>query len=242
MVIKVSGEGKKETTLREILRGKWHTVRDTDADVWVMPLPYSKAEEKETDALRDGTRLIVGITDERFAEAARGRGCVLHCILKDDAYTAQNTLLSAEGAIFFAMTRADIALNDSACLVIGNGRLGTALYRMLTGLGARVTVAARRQTDLHEMPMEKLREALPRFDFVFNTVPSPILTRKELQNASNKTLFLELASAPYGIDGQAAKELGLQYALESGIPGRYCPGSSAMNIAEYLERSVLNHE
>ena len=242
MVIKVSGEGKKEATLREILCGKGHTVRETDADVWVLPLPYSKAEGKETDALRDGMRLIVGITDGRFEESARKRGCTLHCILKDDAYTAQNTLLSAEGAIYAAMAKADIALNGSACLVIGNGRLGTALYRMLTGLGAKAAVPARRQTDLREMPLEQLRGALPRFDFVFNTVPYPILKRYDLQNASQKTWFLELASAPYGIDGRAAKELGLQYALESGIPGRYCPGSSAKNIADYLERSVLNHE
>ena len=242
MVIKVSGKGKKEALLREILIKRGHTVQEADAAVWVLPLPYSNAEEKDLNVLRPGTHLIVGITDERLTEAARERGCCLHYLFEDDIYTARNTLLSAEGAVCAAMEKTEGALNGSSCLVIGNGRLGSALYRMLGGMGARVTAAARRKKEWNEVPLENLRDMLPRFDFVFNTVPHPILTEDILQNAAKETWFLELASAPYGIDEQAAKAIGLRYARESGIPGRYCPMASAENIADYLERSVINHE
>lgn len=242
MVIQIIGAGKKETQLREILQERGYTVRDGKPDILVLPLPFSTAEGNGSITLHDGEHLVYGIADNGTVKAAKRKGCVLHPILKDEAYNIRNTALSAEGAAFAAMSGTEGALNGSACLVIGNGLLGSALYRLLTGMGAHTVVAARRHTALGEMPLEQLAEALPKFDFVFNTVPFPVLTADTLRSASKSTLFLELASAPYGIDRQAAQELGLRYTLESAIPGRYCPKAAARNIADYLERSVLSHE
>ena len=53
---------------------------------------------------------------------------------------------------------------------------------------------------------------------------------------------MELSSAPYGIDRQAAERLGLLYRLESGIPGRYCPESAAQTLFRFLKREGLIHE
>lgn len=242
MVIRISGEGKKEAFLREMLRAEGHIVQEAEPDVWVLPIPFSAAEAREPEAVQGIKHLVLGKADKRFTEAAQRKGWKIHPILEDETYAAKNADLSAEGAVFAALSKTEDALAGSSCAVIGNGRLGTALHRILLGIGAQVSMAARRRTALDEMPMEQLAAALPRFDFVFNTVPFPVLTGDVLLHASPKTWFLELASAPYGIDRKAAEELGLRYALESGIPGRYCPKASARNIADYLERSVLKNE
>ena len=242
MVIRISGNGRKEALLRALLTQKGHTVREVQPDVWVLPLPFSSVEKSEWGALNVGAKIVMGIADEKTEEALRERGLAIYRILEDEAYTERNTLLSAEGALCAAMEMTDGALTGANCLVIGNGRLGTALCGMLKGLGARVTVAARRKTALGEAPLEALESLLTGCGFVFNTVPFPVLHSAVLRNASKDTCFLELASAPYGIDREAAAALGLRYSLESGIPGRYCPAAAARNIADYLERSVLSDE
>ena len=42
--------------------------------------------------------------------------------------------------------------------------------------------------------------SLKEFDFVFNTVPYPIIDSKLLKTAKEDCVFIELASYPYGID------------------------------------------
>ena len=54
-------------------------------------------------------------------------------------------------------------------------------------------------------------------------------------------LLMDLASAPWGIDREAARSVGVNAVLESGLPGRYCPRSAAALLMEYMEREgILN--
>ena len=112
-------------------------------------------------------------------------------------------------------------LNGSRCLVVGYGRIGKVLSNMLAGLGAKVTVAARRPSDLSWISLHGYQcldihkmEGNTDFDFVFNTVPALIFYRKLLSKLSTDCLCIELASTPGGFDFDAAEKLGISVIKE----------------------------
>lgn len=242
MRIYIAGHDAREAYLTELAKKKGHQVLfEGPWDVVILSLPRSDMPNDLADQLPDGQKIICGMTNESFDRMARERKWHLMRILKDEWYTQENAILSAEGAIYFAMQLAPFSLCGAKCAVLGYGRIGKALCGMLRGLGARVTVVARRAESRKEagkdsIPLEDLPKILPEIDILFNTIPSPVLGKEMLSLVSKDALLLELASAPYGIDLPAAQQMELRAWLESGIPGRYCPQSSAAAIMNYLER------
>lgn len=214
-------------------------------DVIILSIPRSSIAVEEALSWPEGQKIICGLTQNDFDALAGEKGWRLFRVLKDEAYTLCNAVLSAEGAVFAAMRQADFSLHQAACIVIGYGRIGKALTGMLRGLGAKVTVAARRRESRDEagkgsIAMEELPLSLPHAQLIFNTVPAPILGKEHLSLVNKDTLLIELASPPYGIDLSAAQEMGLRAWGEWGIPGRYCPKSAAQILTDYLEREVFS--
>ena len=242
MRILICGSGERDRCLRDLCHARGHSTPDHGPwDAAVLPLPHSSVTEETADQLPRGQKIICGLTDAAFDRLAEKRGWRLLRVLKDEAYTRENAALTAEGALHAAASRMDRALLGSQCLVIGYGRIGKALTRLLRYMGAGVAVAARREESRREagensVPIQFIPQALPRMDAVFNTVPAQILGEKELKRAKPGCVLIDLASTPYGIDREAAKALGLRAFLESGLPGRYCPVSAAETLLNYIER------
>ena len=148
---------------------------------------------------------------------------------------------TAEGALQVAMERLPVTLRGAECLVLGYGRIGKLLAHRLQGLGARVTVAARKYGDLawaeafgwRALPISGLSGALGEMQVIFNTVPSLILDRDLLAELTPGCLCVELASRP-GIDLAAAEELGLTAVWARGLPGKTAPVTAAAAIRDTL--------
>lgn len=148
---------------------------------------------------------------------------------------------TAEGALQVAMEHLPVTLRGAECLVLGYGRIGKLLAHRLQGLGARVTVAARKYADLawaeaygcRALPISGLSGTLGRMQVIFNTVPSLILDRGLLSEAAPSCLCVELASRP-GIDLEAAEELGLTAIWARGLPGKTAPVTAAAAIRDTL--------
>ena len=242
MRILICGNGAREKCLAELCPGRGHFTPDHGPwDAAVLPLPRSHLSEDIADQLPRGQKIVCGMTEAAFDRLAEKRGWKLLRVLQDEAYTQENAALTAEGALFTAVARMNRALRDSQCLVIGYGRIGKALTRLLRAMGATVTVAARREESRREagensVSIGEMPKALPRMDAVFNTVPAPVLGEEKLRHVKPSCVLIDLASAPYGIDRDAAEALGLKAYLESGLPGRYCPLSAAETLLNYLER------
>ena len=241
MRLYIAGQDARAAYLTELARERGHEAAYRGPwDAVVLDLPRSSVPADAAE-LPDGQLIFCGMTDPDFDRLAEERGWRLIRVLQDERYTQENAVLSAEGAVFAAMRQADLALSDGECLVIGYGRIGKALTRMLRGIGAHVTVAARRPESReaageNSIDIPEIKDVLPGMDAIFNTVPSPILGRAELERAKPSALLVELASRPYGIDLQAAEGLELRAWLESGIPGRYCPRSAAKILLDLIER------
>lgn len=241
MRIYLAGQGEREASLRRLALEHGHRLTEAaDCDTAVLTLPRSHLPQGAVD-WKQGQKIVCGLTDPSLEVMAEKKAWALWRILEDAAYARENAALSAEGAIYAAMEAADFALCRARCLVIGYGRLGKALAAMLRGLGARVTVAARRRESRAEagegsIALTELEAALPQMNVIFNTVPAPVLDKTLLERVRSDALLLELASPPYGIDIPAAQALGLRAWIAGGIPGRYCPQNAAALVLDYLER------
>ncbi len=152
----------------------------------------------------------------------------------------RNAELSAEAALFEAMLHSPVALMDARVLVTGYGLFGRALALRMRALGAQVWVAARRKAQREEAVREGMRavsilemeELLPEMDLVLNTIPARIFSEYHLKYISKKCWLLELASAPYGLDAQLCKEMGLNCVVLPGLPGKYSPMSAASALRD----------
>ncbi len=220
-------------------------------DVAVFPFPR---------AVRDGlvpcmTSLTLPMADA--LERARGCGLIVAgegldaeaiCFACDEILMRTNAELSAEGALACAMRESEAALWGMRCVVTGYGRLGRALARKLTALGAWVVVLARSEdarrraradgmsaasfAELNTVLKERPTGAL------FNTVPARVLDARALALLPKSCVLLELAAAPYGFELEEATALGLRALALPGIPGRYAPISAAEALYAALTRAI----
>lgn len=164
-------------------------------------------------------------------------------VLKLEELAILNAIPTAEGAIQIAMQKSKKTLHGSKCLVMGFGRIGKILAKMLSGLGAKVCCEARKQQDIAwikaygytAIHLDEINKCLGEFDFIFNTIPYLILDKNRLQLINNECLLIDLASKPGGIDFDSAKEIGLETEWALALPGKVAPKTSAKYIYEIVK-------
>ncbi|MGI6255318.1 MAG: dipicolinate synthase subunit DpsA [Acutalibacter sp.] len=181
--------------------------------------------------------ILGGMVEKLRHSSPRWEGMELLDYFQREELTTGNAFLTAEAALALSIEQWPGALAGSRCLVTGFGRIGKALCPMLRSLGAWVDCAARKPWDLaaiqglgcRALTYDKLST---RYDLIFNTVPAPVLGEGILCRQSKDTLLLELASAPGGIDRDAAGRCGLQVLDAPSLPGRFSPEASGKLIKE----------
>ncbi|MDD3244473.1 MAG: dipicolinate synthase subunit DpsA, partial [Eubacteriales bacterium] len=159
-------------------------------------------------------------------------------LLANEAFLLDNAQTTAEGAICIALQHMQQGLRDARCLVTGYGRVAKALVRLLLAFDAQVWVAARREEALEEardagaltVPLWQMEEPLGQMDVVFNTVPQRVLGEYQLSRMRRDVVILDLASAPYGVDLDAAREMKMDAAAYPSLPGKMFPRSAAQWI------------
>lgn len=165
---------------------------------------------------------------------------------RDEAFLLTNAKLTAEGAIAAAVRRTGRALLGRTCVVTGFGRIAQALTVRLCAMEAFVIVCARSEAQMrlahgmgaHPVPLEGAASACAQADVVFGTVPARVLGEAALSALPCGAWIIELASPPYGVDVEWARHIGVQIAVESGLPGRYAPADAGAALFDALRRAM----
>ena len=225
------------------------------ADCVVLPVPAERGgilnaplstEKKPTEeiitCLVPGQMLFGGVISDKLNSAAADAGVRVFDFMKDESFVLYNAALTAEAAAGLMIHDCDRAVLGSRALILGYGRLGKELSRILSALGCEVTVAARGavavSVGMHTINITELENGIDGFDFIINTVPARILSSSALCTASEGAFLMELASAPGGFDAELAQNIGLKTVSAPGLPGRFSPRSSAQYIKEYIYTAV----
>lgn len=222
------------------------------ADAVLLPWPHSFQEgmlagtkiskERVLESLPTCTLLVHGGMSEKELPMAS------HAFdpSQDEAFLRANARLTAEGAVFRAMQRQGRALMGATVLITGFGRIAQELTVRLAALGSFVIVCARNELQMrrahemgaHPVPLAQAASALRQAEVIFSTVPAHVLGKNELDKIAPDALVIELASPPYGMNMELARHMGVNVALESGVPGRYAAMNAGAALFDVLERRL----
>jgi len=194
-----------------------------------------------------GTVFIIGAARGFLRNWASVYGWKLLEIAEMDDVAILNAIPSAEGAIQIAMEQLPITIHGSQSFVLGFGRLGKTLARMLAGIGATTTVAARKSADharIYEMgycpvQFDELQDHIPAAEIIFNTVPQLVLDEKILRLVKRDALIIDLGAYPGGTDFKAAQELGITALTAPGLPGKVAPTTGGKILAQVIPPLIL---
>ena len=198
--------------------------------------PFSAARLANVTFAKDGTTVFAGAADDEAKAFITSRGATLIDYCESELFAAENAGLTAEAAITVYTGASATSLKGAKVLVSGFGRIGKALATRLRAFGADVTASARKIADIELIRAcgcTPIETAAIRgdYDVIFNTVPARIFTR-DITDRTRTNYYIELASAPFGIESQAVWGAGTKVIRASGLPGKVLPVSAGRLIAD----------
>ena len=208
--------------------------------------PDVKLTKEILGKLSPETPIFIGSVVPVLAEICEKLNLPVIEMAKDDELNILNSIPSAEGAVELAMSMTPFTIHHSNSAVLGFGRTASTLSRMLKGIGANVTVVARKSSDrarAFEMGFKALSfksfdSEISSFDIIFNTVPSRVLDREHIKMMKPFSYIVDLATPPGGVDFEAAKEFGITAELALGLPGKVAPFTAGKILARIIPKRV----
>lgn len=204
------------------------------------------------ESINHAHRIIVGgVFPYNFSDSLMKNGHTVIDLFDNEELIFKNAVATAEGALMTAMEKIDVTVTSTSFAVIGYGRIASYLCKIINSLGGKISVFARNPSALSEamalgyqavdisdiMNSDRAKEISDVLDsahVIFNTVPNVIINRKIIERMRTRPLYIELASLPYGIDVQAAREMNFNILYAPSLPGRYSPKSAAGYIFETI--------
>ena len=171
-------------------------------------------------------------------------------LLKREEFSVLNAIATAEGTIQIAMEETQKTVHGTKTLVMGFGRVGKVLAKMLHGIGAEVSCEARKDEDIawikaygyEPIRLEELNDNLGKYDIIIITIPVQILDKERLELLKKDVVIIDLASNPGGVDRKIAREKGLKVIWALSLPGKVAPLTSAEFIKEPLYHILIELE
>ncbi len=207
--------------------------------------PFSKSQIKLYDLMRELTDKTVfcGGINSLSPLIPENTNIKLKDYYAREEFQILNALATAEGAINIALSEFLGTIHSSRCLIVGYGRIGKVLSKILKDMGANVTVSARKPSDLawiEVMGYESINtNNMPQkldYDLIFNTVPFKIFNRENLLKCSYETKIIDLSSKPGGVDFELAEFLGIKAIHALGLPGKFSP----IKAGDIIKRTIYN--
>lgn len=205
-----------------------------------MPAPPIAALFRE---IAPTVRIMGGRFSPTVRALAEELGRPLYDYFASDELQRKNALPTAEGAVCILMKETALTVAGMPVAVTGYGRVSRALCELLYAMHAKVTVAARKESDLADAAAHGyaavsiaepagLRSLCYGQCAIFNTVPCWLFTDDVLKEMQKNTLLIDLASAPGGVDANAAGKYGIRVIWALSIPGKYAPVTAGRIVAD----------
>lgn len=200
--------------------------------------PNVIVDARALETVEDDSYVFCGRTNEEAELLANSRNITLDVYSKDEKFQSINSRLTAEGTLKIVLEKSPKGLWDVKALVIGYGRTGAAVARILTDAGVRLDVASdsstRQAYALAERVIPSRNFDFKDYDVIVNTVPKPIITDKDTMTLKEGTLYIDLASTP-AINLEYARYLGADASIYPALPAKVAPYSAGKAIFNYIQ-------
>lgn len=225
------------------------------ADGVTVSTPFSGRSisiESLSNAIKENGIVLGGMISPEVQKIFAEKNIDVADYAKREEFAVLNAVATAEGAVQVAMEELATTISGRKILILGAGRIARVLIDVLSGFHAKITVAARKCSDLawakvygcESSHIDKIDDILNGFDIIFNTVPAVVLDESRLKKIDKSCLVIDLASKPGGVDFDTAGSLGVRTVWLLSLPGKVAPITSGMVIADTVnniltERSKL---
>lgn len=218
-----------------------------ESGVFLLPFSASRQEQRRIlEKAREGSEVIGGELFEENRGVVAERKLRYRNLASEEAFARANALPTAEGCLERLLSLSPFVLNGACVLVVGFGRIGSEVARLLRRCGAFVTVCGREGKSLREaskanFPVIRLgeRAVVCPWRVIVNTVPKKKIVSLELIEACRElSLVLDLASGKGNVDTEALFRKGIAFESAGGLPGRYAPETAAF----YLYEAIRSNE
>ncbi|MEN9405867.1 MAG: dipicolinic acid synthetase subunit [Bacillota bacterium] len=182
-------------------------------------------------AFSKNTLIFTGLATNYLKEQCQTYNLALYELMERDDVAIYNSIPTVEGALMMAIHNTEITIHNAQILVLGLGRVGVSLVRVLKALGAKVTVAVRKnkararafEMGLEVISIEELCDKVTGKKMIFNTIPYQIITAEILMAVDYDVFILDLASSPGGVDYKFAEKRGIKAKLAPSLPCLVAP-------------------
>ena len=229
-----------------------------NADIVIGPTPFSgddigvNSENLKCDELikilsNSNKILFAGAISINLRTNLKENDVIFFDLMDQKNVSILNAIPTAEGAIKTAIDMTEFTIHGSKCLVLGYGKIGKVLSKMLYGMGANVFCEARKKEDLafikamgyNSIHIDELDNYLNDMNIIFNTIPSMVLDECRLQCLKKDCAIIDLASTPGGVDFVKAKELNLNTSWALALPSKVAPLTAAKYLKDTVDELLL---
>ena len=220
----------------------------------VLPLPFSRDgicvnaplsdEAIPLDVISEyadeGAVIFAGGSSLRLNDLCERSGAIAVDYFADEALTLKNAALTAEAAVAMLIDNTEFSLCGAKVLITGYGRIAAYTARLLHVFGADITICARKPDqrtkaalDLCEVAaMNMLAFYAESSDIIINTVPAALFGESDFHKMNPDTIYMELATRKAVPEMDFAAAAGVRYISASGLPGKFCPKTAGIAIAD----------
>ena len=204
--------------------------------------PAKKFSAKEIDNLNAGSLVYAGNIEMHLKESMIMRNITHINLLQDEVYAYENAIYTAEVALMLIIRNTASSIYDMNMLILGYGRVGKAMANLLSTLGVKFAIAARRYEErasayLVTSDIRGLDSNFDGIDVIINTIPARIIDSESMRRISHDCYILDLASYDV-MDSSVAEENELRYSVEHGLPGRFTPRTAGESLVKSVLRTI----
>lgn len=184
------------------------------------------------------------LKNQRLTYLSKLKGFIYQYLYSDEKFILENTYISDEALIAYMIIDNQISIANSKILILGYGHCGQDLASKLSRFNAKISVANRDNHHFDEVVKEgysyhSLKHLnLNEYDFIINTIPKPVITKKILKTKKPIAKIYDLSSKPYGVHLSDRDD---QYHLLKQLPTKYAYQSSGLVLYQAIKRVVEKH-
>ena len=212
--------------------------------------PFLNKSIKILDILEyaDSTKIIfAGMASMKIKEAFEKKNILFFDYGTREELLVYNVIPTVEGAISIAVNETPFTLHGSKILICGFGRIGKLLSKGLAGLGAKITVSARRPEDFswidcfgyNKAETKNIYDNINEYDIIFNTIPSLVIDEECLKRVKKNSVIIDLASGTGGVDFKYARLLDIKVIRALSLPGKVAPETAGKIIKNTISNMLI---
>lgn len=240
MEIRLFGVGKRMAECQRILAER---LESAPGSLILLPIPTTRDKQYITDTVVRVEEILPQLSPDvtvvgynipiRVKTAAEEKGARLFDAGLDEDFLLENAVLTAKGTLGYILTHFDKDIADLSFGVVGYGRIGREMLRLLLLLGAKVTVFTTRETvalELGEMGVKTrvITESCDclGIDILINTAPAKQLREEDFPENLD---IIDLASGSIFEPSERLVKL-------PGVPDKMYPVSAGRLYADAVLR------